>query len=75
MIRLTRFDGTTFVVNCDIIQYIEATPDTIITLTTKEKLMVRESVEYVIEQVVEFKRRIYRGDLELRRDPDEDSLE
>jgi len=70
VIELTRFDDTKFVLNCDVIQYVEAAPDTIVSLTTKEKLMVKESVEDVIDAVVEFKRRIYRGDLEFRRPED-----
>ena len=70
MIELTRFDDTKFVLNCDVIQYVEAAPDTIVSLTTKEKLMVKESVEDVIDAVVKFKRRIYRGDLEFRRPED-----
>jgi flagellar protein FlbD len=76
MIRLTRFDGSKFVVNCDIIQYIEATPDTIISLVTRDKIMVRESVEQVIEEVVNFKRRIFRGDLEWKpEDSDRDRID
>jgi flagellar protein FlbD len=75
MIHLTRFDGSRFVLNCEIIQYVEAAPDTIITLLTRDKLMVRESVEQVIDEVVEFKKRIFRGELEFKRDPDEESIE
>ena len=75
MIRLTRFDGTQFVLNCNIIQYVEATPDTIITLTTKEKVMVKESVDDVIEAVVEFQRRIFQGVLEFKREEDTETKE
>lgn len=75
MIELTRFDDTKFVLNCDVIQYVEATPDTIVSLITKEKLMVKESVETVIEAVVEFKRRVYRGDLEFHRPENEQIVE
>lgn len=75
MVRLTRYDGTKFVLNCDIIQYVESTPDTIITLVTKEKLMVREKVEDVVEAVIDFKRKIFRGDLDFERDPNEETIE
>jgi flagellar protein FlbD len=75
MIQLTRYDGSRFVLNCEIIQYVEAAPDTIITLLTRDKLMVRESVEQVVEMVIEFKRRIFRGDIEFKRDPDQESIE
>ena len=75
MITLTRFDGTRFVLNCEIIQYVEAAPDTIITLTTREKLMVREEVSEVVAEVVDFKSNIFRGAIEFRRDPDTDVIE
>jgi flagellar protein FlbD len=75
MIRLTRFDGSSFILNCDIIQYIEATPDTIITLITRDKLMVKEQVDEVILKVIEFKSKIFRGDLEFHRDENEETIE
>ncbi|HUX06975.1 MAG TPA: flagellar FlbD family protein [Acidobacteriota bacterium] len=75
MIRLTRFDGSSFVLNAEIIQYVEAAPDTIITLVTRDKLMVKETVDEVISKVIEFKRKIFRGDLEFRRDPEGETIE
>jgi flagellar protein FlbD len=45
--------------NCELIKYIEAIPDTLITLTSGEKLMVKESVEYVIEETMNFRKRLY----------------
>lgn len=75
MISLTRFDGTTFVLNCDVIQYLEATPDTIIRLVTGEKLMVRERVQDVITAVVEFKKKIFVGAFEMHRDENTDYIE
>jgi len=75
MIRLTRFDGSSIVVNSDIILYVESTPDTIVTLMNKDKLMVKETVDEVIEAVIEFKRKVYRGDLEFRRDPGGETIE
>jgi flagellar protein FlbD len=47
MIKLTRISGEEFVVNAERIQYVEAKPDTIITLVGKERLIVTESVEDV----------------------------
>ena len=75
MIKLTRYDGTAFYLNSDVILYVEATPDTILTLDTRDKVMVRESVEEVIERVIEFKRKVFRGDLEFKRDPNLDAIE
>ena len=58
MIRLTRLNGGEFVLNAELIREIEATPDTIVTLSTGEKTMVRESVEEVRTAVIEYKRTI-----------------
>ena len=57
MIKLTRLNDTLFVINVDLIEFVETIPDTIITTTTGKKLMVKESVDDVINRVVEFKRR------------------
>lgn len=59
MIRLTRLNSTYFVVNCDLIKFIESTPDTLITLSTGEKLMVKESVDDVISATMNYRKRIY----------------
>lgn len=58
MIKLTRFrtSGGEFVVNADLIETVEATPDTVITLTTGHKLIVQETVDQVVRLVVSFKR-------------------
>ncbi|MFO7273814.1 MAG: flagellar FlbD family protein [Symbiobacteriaceae bacterium] len=56
MIKLRRFKGGEFVVNADLIETVEATPDTVVTLTTGHKFIVEESVDEIIGKVVEFKR-------------------
>lgn len=56
MITLTRQNGTEFVLNCDLIEMVEATPDTTIRLTTKNYHIVAETMEEVIDKVTEFKR-------------------
>lgn len=58
MIKVTRLNGSSFVVNAEMIREIEATPDTIITLSCGQKIMVRESVEAVVSAVIEYKRAI-----------------
>jgi flagellar protein FlbD len=58
MIRLTRINRVPLVLNSDLINHVEATPDTVITLTTGQKLVVMESTEEVIERVIEFRRLI-----------------
>lgn len=61
MIKLTRLNKSQIVVNSDLIETIEDTPDTVITLTTGEKIVVREGIDEVIAMVVSFKQRIYSG--------------
>lgn len=58
MISVTRLDGREVVVNTDRIVFVEATPDTLLTLAGGERLMVREGVEEVVRRVVEFRRRV-----------------
>ncbi|MFC1538589.1 flagellar FlbD family protein [Candidatus Latescibacterota bacterium] len=59
MISLTRLNDSVLVVNSELIEFIEAMPDTIITLTTGQKILVKESVEEIIEMVKQYKRDIY----------------
>jgi len=61
LIHLTRLNGTDFVLNAELIQEIESKPDTIVTLTSGQKMMVRESVEDVRRAVLEYKRHILGG--------------
>lgn len=58
MVRLSRFDNSEFYVNADLIETVETTPDTVISLTNGKKLVVREPAEEVVSRVVEFRRRI-----------------
>lgn len=55
MIELTRLNNHSLVVNCDLIKYVEKSPDTVITLVTGDKLVVRETVEQVLERVVKYR--------------------
>ncbi len=54
MIALTLLNGACVYVNSSLIETFERTPDTVITLTTGKKLIVKESPEEVIDRVVEF---------------------
>jgi flagellar protein FlbD len=62
MIRLTRLNRLPLVLNSDLIEHIEVTPDTVITLTTGQILRVRESADEVVRRIVEFRRSIYRSE-------------
>ncbi len=61
MIRLTKINGQEIYINNDLMEFIESTPDTIISLTTGKKLIVKETVEEVIEKIIEFKSRFLRN--------------
>jgi flagellar protein FlbD len=58
MIRLTRLSGEEFILNAEMIRELESTPDTIITLATGQKLIVRESLEAIRDAVIEYKQTI-----------------
>ena len=58
MIQLTRINHVGLVLNSDLIEHIEATPDTVISLTTGQKFMVRETPDEVIARVIGFRRSI-----------------
>jgi flagellar protein FlbD len=58
MIRLTRINDSSLVLNSDLIEHIDTTPDTVITLTTGQKILVREDVDEVIKKVIEYRRQI-----------------
>jgi flagellar protein FlbD len=59
MIYLTRLNSASMVLNSDLIEHIDITPDTVITLTTGQILRVREPADEVIQRIVEFRRRIF----------------
>jgi flagellar protein FlbD len=61
MIHLTRLNQAPLVVNADLIEQIEMTPDTVIALTTGQKILVRESADEIIERVIRFRRSVLEG--------------
>ena len=58
MIRLTRLNHAALVVNCDLIEHIDMSPDTVLSMTTGQRITVLETAEEVIGQVIEFRRRL-----------------
>jgi flagellar protein FlbD len=58
VILLTRLNGSQFFLNPELIQSVEKTPDTVITLLNEKKLVVRESPEVVCERYIEYRQRI-----------------
>jgi uncharacterized protein YlzI (FlbEa/FlbD family) len=61
MIRLTRLNKQPFVLNSDLIKFIEFAPDTVITLVNGEKIVVLETGEKILGLVVEFRRGVMSG--------------
>lgn len=59
MIRVTRLDGSELTVNCDLLEAVEHTPDTVISLVNGHKLVVREPVDEIVSRVVEYRQRIH----------------
>jgi flagellar protein FlbD len=59
MIRLTRFNGHEVWLNPDLVLSVESTPDTVLTLTTGEKILLRETPVQVAERFLALKRQIY----------------
>ena len=59
VIALTRLNGHPMMVNCDLIESLEETPDTVVTLTSGNRLVVRDRMLEVQQKIVDFKRRIY----------------
>jgi len=56
MIRLTRLDGEAFILNADLIKYVEHRPDTFITLTSNDRIVVAETPDEVLERTIEYQR-------------------
>ena len=54
MIQVTKLNGQTFVLNVDQIETIEGTPDTMITLTSGRKYVVREAVDELLQRIADF---------------------
>jgi flagellar protein FlbD len=67
MIKVTRLNGSETVINAELIESVEATPDTVISLTTGHRYVVHESVDEIIARVVAY-RRACRSGPECRED-------
>ena len=58
MIKVTKINDRDIIVNCDLIELIESTPDTTLTTTTGKKILVRDTVDEVLNKVVAYKGRV-----------------
>jgi flagellar protein FlbD len=61
MIQLTRLNNQPITVNSDLIKFVEEAPDTVLTLVTGEKLVVRETASEVCERIVRFRSSVLHG--------------
>ncbi len=58
MVEVTRLNGSKLVINSDLIETLEETPDTVVTLTTGHKIIVTESIDDLIDRIVQYKQKI-----------------
>lgn len=59
MIKLTALDKREFYLNAELVEQIESVPETVITLTNGKKLLVRNTVEEVVEKITKYKQQIF----------------
>ena len=59
MINVTKMNNINITVNCDLIETIEETPDTVITLTTGKKILVKESRQEIVNLVKLYKKELF----------------
>jgi flagellar protein FlbD len=60
MITVTKLNDRDIILNCDLIELIESTPDTTITTTSGKKIIVLDTVDEIVEKVIKYKSRISR---------------
>ena len=58
MIHVTKLNEADMVINCELIEMIESTPDTTVTMNTGRKIIVKEPVNVMLERIIEYKRKI-----------------
>ncbi len=58
MIKLTKLNGDEFIVNAEMIRFVEDRPDTYVTLTSNDRIIVRESVDEVIKRAIAYARAV-----------------
>jgi flagellar protein FlbD len=58
MIKVTRLNDSELWVNAEMIEFVEATPDTIISLVNSKKIVVKEPADAIVEAVIQYRRKI-----------------
>lgn len=59
MIEVTRLNNKKITINCDLIEFMEETPDTVITFTTGTKIVVKEKIEEIKKMIINYKRSVH----------------
>jgi flagellar protein FlbD len=59
LIRVTRLNGSQFYINAEMIRFVEATPDTVISLTDGVKLVVRETPQLIVDEVIAYRQQVH----------------
>ena len=70
MIELTRLNGHPIVINAELIKFVEQNPDTVITLVTGDKMVVREGAPDVMRRVLEYRRHLLHSEAPSKNCPD-----
>ncbi|HEX3018866.1 MAG TPA: flagellar FlbD family protein [Chitinispirillaceae bacterium] len=73
MIALKRLNGQEFVLNADLIETLEMTPDTVITLTSGKKMIVRNSLEEIVRKTIKYKQLCNQGPIVVSKPGEESS--
>ncbi|SHI80228.1 flagellar protein FlbD [Geosporobacter subterraneus DSM 17957] len=68
MIRVTRLGGEQYVINSELIETLEATPDTVIRLTTGKNVVVKESIDEIIDKIIQYKQKVFSQSIILNKD-------
>ncbi len=68
MICVTRLNGKKFYINAEMIQLVEATPDTVITLNNNAKYVVKDSAEDVVNQIIAYHQKVFRSRTDWKED-------
>ena len=68
MVSLTRINNTPFILNADLIEHIQTTPDTVITLTNGHNYLVLEPPQEIIRRIIEFRHRSFSAEFACVRD-------
>jgi flagellar protein FlbD len=66
VIRLTKLNHTEFILNSQLIESIEQTPDTLINLTTGKFVIVHETLEEVVERAIQYNKALFENILKIK---------